>query len=93
MWPSRLVVVAVAGETVLALVAAVWIWTRGLPVEMGGPARGLGLGLGAAALRGSSPPHPAIAAAVAAVDEAIAVGRIGGPSPLHHRRRPRKERS
>jgi len=50
MWPSRLVVVAVAGETVLALVAAVWIWTRGLPVEVGDPVRGLGLGLGAAAL-------------------------------------------
>jgi membrane protease YdiL (CAAX protease family) len=50
MWPSRLVVVAVAGETVLALVAVVWIWTRGLPVEVGDPARGLVLGLGAAAL-------------------------------------------
>ena len=50
MWPSRLVVVAVAGETVLVLVALVWIWASGLPVEVGDPARGLGLGLGAAAL-------------------------------------------
>ena len=50
MWPSRLVMVAVAGEAVLALVALVWIRARGLPVEVGETARGVGLGVGAAAL-------------------------------------------
>lgn len=50
MWPSRLVVVAVVGETVLALVALVWIWARELPFEVGDPVRGIGLGVGAAAL-------------------------------------------
>lgn len=50
MWPSRLVVVAVVGETVLALGALVWIWSRGLLVEVGDPARGVGLGVVAAAV-------------------------------------------
>ena len=50
MQPSRLVVVAVVGETVLAMVAVVWIRARGLVVQLGDPGVGVGLGLGAAAL-------------------------------------------
>ncbi|MDA1091856.1 MAG: CPBP family intramembrane metalloprotease [Acidobacteria bacterium] len=49
-WPSRLVVVALAGETVLALVALFWIRARGLVVQVGEPLVGVGFGLGAAAL-------------------------------------------
>ncbi len=50
MWPSRLLVVAVVGETVLAAVAVVWIRARGLVVDLGDPGVGFGLGLGAAAV-------------------------------------------
>jgi hypothetical protein len=50
MQPSRLVVVALVGETVLAMVAVVWIRARGLVVQLGDPGVGVGLGLGAAAL-------------------------------------------
>lgn len=50
MRPSRLVVVALVGETALALVALVWIRARGLVVHLGDPLVGVGLGLGAAVL-------------------------------------------
>jgi len=47
---SRLLVVAVAGEGLLAAVALVWIWLRGLTVASGDPVTGLWLGLAVAAL-------------------------------------------
>ena len=50
MRPSRLLVVALAGETALALVAVIWIRARGLVVHLGDPLLGVGLGLGAAVL-------------------------------------------
>ena len=50
MSASRLLVVALAGEGLLAGVSLAWIRLRGLAVEAGDAPTGLGLGLGAAAL-------------------------------------------
>lgn len=47
---SRLLVVAVAGEAGLAVVALVWIWWRELPVAVGAPLVGVLAGLGTAAV-------------------------------------------
>ncbi len=49
---SRLLVVALAGEGLLAGVALVWIRLRGLGVGAGDPVTGLWMGLGAAVLMG-----------------------------------------
>ena len=48
--PSRLLVVALAGEGLLTAVALAWIRLRRLGVEAGDPVTGLTLGLGAAVL-------------------------------------------
>ena len=48
MRPSRLFVVALAGESLLTGVALAWIWLRGLGVAVGDPVHGLAWGLGAA---------------------------------------------
>ena len=50
MRPRRLIVVALAGEGLLTVVALAWIRLRGLAVEAGDTAAGLGWGLGAAVL-------------------------------------------
>jgi len=50
MRPSRLLVVALAGEGLLTGVALAWIRLRGLGVEAGDTVVGLGWGLGAAVL-------------------------------------------
>ena len=45
---NRLLLVAVSGEGLLAVLALVWIRARGFAVEAGEPVTGLVLGLGAA---------------------------------------------
>ena len=49
MSPNRLLLIALGGETTLALVALVWIELRRLPLELGSPWRGLAAGTAAAA--------------------------------------------
>ena len=48
--PNRLLLIALGGETTLALVALVWIELRRLPLNLGSPWRGLAMGIAAAAV-------------------------------------------
>ncbi len=48
MNPDRLLVLALIGEGTLAAVALLWMWLRGLALDIGDPVGSLGLGLGAA---------------------------------------------
>ena len=50
MPPNRLLLIALGGETTLALVALVWIELRRLPLNLGSPWRGLVGGIAAAAV-------------------------------------------